>query len=179
MPNMFEDLIPQRPGGMFADLVPKAPEPQKQTTLEAGMESVGKAAKAFPGSVKQAGADLWNLVAHGDQVIAHMRKVGFSGVASEFKDDILEHYGSLEKAKHTFETDPFRFLTDVSLPLTAGGRIAAKGAQLGTRLGRAAIPRVAGLTTGVPAEAFRVAGEAGRAGGPEAALFRAGQTGQL
>ena len=58
MPNMFEDLIPQRPGGMFADLVPKAPEPQKQTTLEAGMESVGKAAKAFPGSVKQAGADF-------------------------------------------------------------------------------------------------------------------------
>ena len=157
----------------------EASEPPEQSLLESVGESAGKAAKAFPGSVKQAGEDLWNLVMHGDKVIAHMREKGFSGVASEFKDDILEHYGSLEKAKHTFETDPFRFLTDVSLPLTAGGGIAAKGAQLGTRLGRAAIPRVAGLTTGVPAEAFRVAGEAGRAGGPEAALFRAGQTGQL
>src|SRR6516225_2470012 len=157
----------------------EASEPPEQSLLESVGESAGKAAKAFPGSVKQAGEDLWNLVMHGDKVIAHMREKGFSGVASEFKDDILEHYGSLEKAKHTFETDAFRFLTDVSLPLTAGGGIAAKGAQLGTRLGRAAIPRVAGLTTGVPAEAFRVAGEAGRAGGPEAALFRAGQTGQL
>ena len=167
------NVPPPPPGFTIRD------KPEEPGLLESVGESVGKAAKAFPGSVAQAGEDLWNLVRHGDQVIAHMREVGFSGVASEFKDDILEHYGSLEKAKHTFETDPFRFLTDVSLPLTAGGGIAAKGAQLGTRLGRAAIPRVAGLTTGVPAEAFRVAGEAGRAGGPEAALFRAGQTGQL
>ncbi|HYP64539.1 MAG TPA: hypothetical protein VEQ16_11645, partial [Acidocella sp.] len=95
----------------------EASEPPEQSLLESVGESAGKAAKAFPGSVKQAGEDLWNLVMHGDKVIAHMREKGFSGVASEFKDDILEHYGSLEKAKHTFETDPFRFLTDVSLPL--------------------------------------------------------------
>ena len=179
MPNMFADLIPQRPGGMFADLVPQAPAPKEPTALEAGMESVGKAAKAFPGSVKQAGADLWNLVAHGDQVIAHMREVGFSGVASEFKDDILEHYGSLEKAKHTFETDPFRFLTDVSLPLTAGGGAALKTASMGSKLLRKVTERVAPLTTGAPRSAFQTAGEVGVAGGPRAGLYEAGQAGRL
>src|SRR6516225_3121577 len=158
----------------------EASEPPEQSLLESVGESAGKAAKAFPGSVKQAGEDLWNLVMHGDKVIAHMREKGFSGVASEFKDDILEHYGSLEKAKHTFETDPFRFLTDVSLPLTAGGGAALKTASMGSKLLRKVTERVAPLTTGAPRSAFQMAGEIGVAGGgPRAGLYEAGQAGQL
>src|SRR6516162_6228215 len=168
------NVPPPPPGFTIRD------KPEEPGLLESVGESVGKAAKAFPGSVAQAGEDLWNLVRHGDQVIAHMREVGFSGVASEFKDDILEHYGSLEKAKHTFETDPFRFLTDVSLPLTAGGGAALKTASMGSKLLRKVTERVAPLTTGAPRSAFQMAGEIGVAGGgPRAGLYEAGQAGQL
>src|SRR6516162_1684823 len=164
------NVPPPPPGFTIRD------KPEEPGLLESVGESVGKAAKAFPGSVAQAGEDLWNLVRHGDQVIAHMREVGFSGVASEFKDDILEHYGSLEKAKHTFETDPFRFLTDVSLPLTAGGGAALKTASMGSKLLRKVTERVAPLTTGAPRSAFEMAGEIGVAGGgPRAGLYEAGQ----
>ena len=79
---------------------------REESGLGAVTGSIGRAAKALPGSAAHAGEQLWNLVTNYDKVYANVKELGFSGVAKAIGSDLKEHYGSLDKAKKTFETDP-------------------------------------------------------------------------
>jgi len=106
-------------------------------------------------------------------------------------------YGGLENIKKTFAQDPAGFLADASIVLTGGGTLAAKTPQL-AKIGQAAktigtaidpvtgaikatgvvgkgvgfgTKQLAGMTTGVGAEAITKAVEAGRVGKEAQARF--------
>ena len=161
---------------------------REESGLGAVTGSIGRAAKALPGSAAHAGEQLWNLVTNYDKVYANVKELGFSGVAKAIGSDLAEHYGSLDKAKKTFETDPFRFLMDISAVTTGGGGLLAKLPGVAGRIGegvaaagRAVDPlamagRVTaatvrepaagllGRTTGTGAQTMRQAEEAGYQG---------------
>jgi len=167
-------------------------DPHREEQFDVGMgkilPSVGRAAQALPGSARRTGEQLWNLVTNYDKVYKGVKELGFSGVAKAIGDDLVEHYGSLEKARKTFETDPFRFLMDISAVTTGGGGLLAKLPGVAGRIGegvaaagRAVDPlamagRVSaatvrepaagllGRTTGTGAQTMRQAEEAGYQG---------------
>ena len=150
---------------------------------------LGRAAMALPGSAYRAGEQLVSTIANAGQVYEAVKKLGFSGVVEAIGDDLVEHYGSLEKARRTFETDPFRFLLDISAVGTVGGGLLAKLPGVAGRIGEAAVTagravdpvlvagkaakvvsepaaRVLGRTTGTGAQTMREAAEAGAKGTP-------------
>jgi hypothetical protein len=169
-----QQILQQHPN---AGQKPASPEPVTQEKWDVGMgqilPSVGRAASNLLPSVGRGLGDIWHAVTHYDEVYAALKEKKFSDIASAIGDDLKEHYGSLERAKRTFETDPFKFVTDMSIPLSGGAGVT----KLGLRIGREILPEVA-ATARAPAAALRTAGEAGALGGPEAAEYRAGVAGR-
>src|SRR5215472_9431476 len=114
-------------------------DPHSEEKFDVGMgkilPSIGRAAKALPGSVMHTGQELWSLIQNYSQVYNAVRQMGFTGVAKVIGNDLVEHYGSLEKARRTFETDPARFLMDISAGLSGGGTLMARLGATAARIG--------------------------------------------
>jgi hypothetical protein len=104
---------------------------------QAVSESVGKAATNLPHSAYQFGANIGEAALHpidtatglGHLVAGVGQKLGIPGNEYEKYADaagqaIMERYGSLEKAQHTFETDPVGFAADISGALGLAGKVA-------------------------------------------------------
>ena len=81
--------------------------PQRQVNVKA-------AGEALPGSIAGAATGIWDAVMNYDKVIAHIKERGFKGVVEDIGTDLKEHYGSIDRAQKTFETDPFRFVMDIA-----------------------------------------------------------------
>jgi hypothetical protein len=117
-------------------------DPHREEKFDEGwgqiLPSVGRAAKAFGPSVARMGTDLWYVIKNYSEVYQRIKQLGFEGVAKEIGNDLLMHYGSLEKARRTFETDPARFMMDISAPFTGGGTALAKLPGWAARVGRTA-----------------------------------------
>jgi hypothetical protein len=149
------------------------------------LPTLGRAAMALPGSAYRAGEQLVSTIANAGQVYDAVKKLGFKGVAQAIGNDLVEHYGSLEKARRTFETDPARFLLDIAALGTGGGGLLAKLPGVAGMIGEAAVTagravdpvlaagkaatalrepaaRVLGRTTGAGAPVMRQAGQAGQ-----------------
>jgi hypothetical protein len=99
-----------------------------------------------------------------DKVIAHIKERGFKGIAEDIGTDLKEHYGSIDRAQKTFETDPFRFVMDIASLGSGVGTLAKLGIGTVGRIGEAVIPAAAGRLTKMGAEPFERAAQAGRAG---------------
>jgi hypothetical protein len=113
---------------------------------------------------------------------------------------VMNRYGSLEAVKHTLATDPVGMMADVSTLLTGGGSAAARLPGVAGKLGEAAgavgravdplnavaatargagkvAAQAAGISTGVGADALKVAAQAGAQGGPAGKAFLENMTG--
>jgi hypothetical protein len=105
---------------------------------QAVSESVGKAASNLPGSAgnvaSNIGSAIWNFPETATNVGHLVAGVGqYLGVPGDSYEKyadaagraIMDRYGSFEKAKNTFETDPVGFAMDISSVLGMG-RLAAR-----------------------------------------------------
>jgi|SRR5215472_9194784 len=147
----------------------------------------GRAAMVFPESAAHAMSQLWDTITNYSEVYSAVKQLGFTGVVQAIGNDLVEHYGSLEKARRTFETDPARFLLDIAALGTGGGGLLAKLPGVAGMIGEAAVTagravdpvlaagkaatalrepaaRVLGRTTGAGAQTMREAGHYGELG---------------
>ena len=131
--------------------------PQRQVNVKA-------AGEALPGSIAGAATGIWDAVMNYDKVIAHIKERGFKGIAEDIGTDLKDHYGSIDRAQKTFETDPFRFVMDIASLGSGVGTLAKLGIGVAGRIGEAVIPAAAGRLTKMGAEPFERAAQAGRAG---------------
>jgi len=126
--------------------------------------NVKAAGEALPGSIAGAATGMWDAVMNYDKVIAHIKERGFKGVVEDIGTDLKDHYGSIDRAQKTFETDPFRFVMDIASLGSGVGTLAKLGIGTVGRIAESAIPSIAGKATKMGAEPFERAAQAGRAG---------------
>jgi hypothetical protein len=125
-------------------------------------------------NIAETAGALWQVVRHPVETAKALHQLGWEGIGSEIKNDLVEHYGSMDRLQKTFETDPVRVLMDAATLVTGGSALLRKVAQGVAKAGLATIPAVAGRETGLGAEVFERAGRAGKQGGQAAQNFRAG-----
>lgn len=171
--GMFDDLIPQgqqpgpKPGGMFADLIPAAPQ---QTGPMSWSDVGSQALSNAPGSAVQFAKNMVQPILHPIETAENIGKVG-SGLAGQlgvqmggpdpeadqawdqFKGFFKDRYGSVEGFKKALATDPVGVLGDASMVLSGGE----------TALARA---------PGIVGKVGEVAGAAGRALDPLSAVAK-------
>ena len=134
--------------------------------------------------ISETASGLWNIVSNPKAAWGALKEQAQSeeGIGGAIWNDISRHYGSIDRAQKTFETDPARFLMDlVTLP-AGGAALVRKIGMLAAKTGRHVIPEVAaaaaretgGAVTPPTAAAFRTAGDVGEAGGQAVRGFRAG-----
>jgi hypothetical protein len=119
---------------------------QKTPAEEGSLGIYKKAGAALLPSAGRAVSGLWDAIKNYDQIYAHIKDVGISGLAEEVKDDVVKHYGSLDRVQKTFETDPFRVIMDIATLASGGGAAVRTVARTASELA-APISRV---TTGIP-----------------------------
>jgi hypothetical protein len=154
------------------------------TQIGEDIASFGRAAKSFHGSVQAAasGIDdaLWSIMsdpkAAGSALLDIVKNPGKAG--SGIKDYVNERFGSIERARKTFETDPAGFILDVSTAAGGGPALVRKLGMAVTKTGRHVIPTLTAKGAGLEEGALKTAGEAGRLGDVEAAEYKAGVKGQ-
>jgi len=134
--------------------------------------------------ISETASGLWNIISNPKGAWNALKEQAQSeeGIGGAIWNDISRHYGSVDRAQKTFETDPARFLMDlVTLPAGGAALIRKLGMTI-ARGGRHALPEIAaaaaretgGTVTPPTAAAFRTAGDVGEAGGQAISRFRAG-----
>jgi hypothetical protein len=181
-------LQSQAPGGDL-ELLGWDPHAEETTQLSRDVGSFGRAAtqaaKDFPatpgkmaGALFSTGKGLWNTLTNFETYNKLKDPAWWKNIPSAVANEFDANWGSTERARKHFETDPTGFLSEVSVPLTGGAGLVRKGAELGVRGARAALPTIGSATSKATAADLRAAGEAGLRGGAEAAEYKAGAAGK-
>jgi hypothetical protein len=177
-------LQSQAPGGDL-ELLGWDPHAEETTQLSRDVGSFGRAAtqaaKDFPatpgkmaGALFSTGKGLWNTLTNFETYDKLKDPAWWKNIPSAVADEFSANWGDTERARKHFETDPTGFLSEVSIPLTGGAGLVRKGAELGVRGARAALPTIGSATSGATAADLRTAGVAGLKGGAEATEYKAG-----
>jgi hypothetical protein len=140
------------------------PHREEMTLGQRVAGTIGRATEALPESAgRPPTAEDWGHLATGlwsfinnppswDQI---------KGAVGESWEELKKHYGTMERARKTFETNPVQFVADVS-SLAGGVTTVAKIIATGVgKVGRAVLPELVRGTEVTPAT-LRSVGEAGR-----------------
>ena len=145
----------------------------------------GKPPVSFTGDVTDAAKTIWGALVSPRTAYTSIGQAfqGMGDTASEFysalKKEFGDKYGTTDRIRHTYETDPAGFLLDASTVVTGAAGLGRKGTELGVKGLRRAIPSIGGVTGKVTSEDLRLAGEAGLMGGAQGAEYKAGVQGRL
>ena len=196
------EVIRQNPH--LAPTAPTQPAPSAPREMS-GVQTLAQAAVNFPRSAYELGKSTLeavtspiettkNIVSLGSSVLG---KLGVTDASPEMANRVgqfyKDRYGSAEKAKQTFATDPAGFLADASTVLFGGGAAlravpaTARAGQTVTRVAEAVDPLTValktakgggkaaavglGFTTGTGTRAVEEAAKAGFAGGKQGEAF--------
>jgi hypothetical protein len=135
--------------------------------------TIARATQNLPGSVEGVATGLWNAITHPSDTAKSLWDEASSGFPA-----LRERYGSVEKFQKTFEDDPAGTMLDAATLGKGGSALVRKGAELGARGARAALPTIGSATSKASAADLRTAGEAGLRGGAEGAEYQAGAAGK-